>query len=336
MPPALNAVRLWSPQSRAQAPKETAAQRAVLARPAIPVNSPNATAAERARIPSRAGSRAAESDKGEANDILAHTETKGRAGRGFSDDPVFKTRSKVRLLHDARKCQSTDLARRALLLPDEALTCTSKLRVIPAALYPIFVERAADDKSGRRTSTSCRPAEKDGYRWRLPNGNTLEKEARLAGLFNGVEAEFDLDKTGMKMARAFNADAKPAQKARDSVFRFGLRVRLARTHKRSRPNVLRAGVQISRSGRRAGRAQRGGVLRASAICDLVEAAIAAAKREAEDRRSAILPPRNIAPRPLITSGAAALRVVEAPPPVEARRAGDRRRHSILRSETARG
>ena len=34
------------------------------------------------------------------------------------------------------------------------------------------------------------------------------------------------------------------------------------------------------------------IIRASALYDLVEATIAAAKREAEDRRSAILPPRN--------------------------------------------
>jgi hypothetical protein len=59
------------------------------------------------------------------------------------------------------------------------------------------------------------------------------------------------------------------------------------------------------------------VLRASAVGDLIEASIAAAKREAEDRRSAILPPRNIGPRPLITSGATALRAVETPPPPDA-------------------
>ena len=57
------------------------------------------------------------------------------------------------------------------------------------------------------------------------------------------------------------------------------------------------------------------ILRASAVCDLVEAAIAAAKREAEDRRSAmILPPRKPTPRPLITSGATALIQPQAPPP----------------------
>ena len=56
------------------------------------------------------------------------------------------------------------------------------------------------------------------------------------------------------------------------------------------------------------------VIRANALCDLVEAAIAAAKQEAEDRKGAILPPRNVAPRPLFTSGSAALRAVEAPPP----------------------
>jgi hypothetical protein len=56
------------------------------------------------------------------------------------------------------------------------------------------------------------------------------------------------------------------------------------------------------------------ILRASAVCDLVEAAIVAAKQQAEDRKGAILPPRNMGPKPLITSGATALKLVETPPP----------------------
>ena len=58
------------------------------------------------------------------------------------------------------------------------------------------------------------------------------------------------------------------------------------------------------------------VLRASAICDLVEATIAAAKREAENRKVAILPPRMAGPRPLITSGAAVLKAVDTASPID--------------------
>jgi hypothetical protein len=32
------------------------------------------------------------------------------------------------------------------LLPDEAQTCVDRLRVIPAVLYSMFVERALDEK----------------------------------------------------------------------------------------------------------------------------------------------------------------------------------------------
>ena len=78
---------------------------------------------------------------------LAHTETKGRTRRGFSDDPVFKTRAKVRLLHGVSKMPKHGLGAPGLYcLPDEALTCTSKLRVVSGALYPIFVERGGSDK----------------------------------------------------------------------------------------------------------------------------------------------------------------------------------------------
>jgi hypothetical protein len=50
------------------------------------------------------------------------------------------------------------------------------------------------------------------------------------------------------------------------------------------------------------------------VYELVEIAIAAAKREAEDRRGAILLPHKPALRPLITSGNAALKAVETAPP----------------------
>ena len=51
--------------------------------------------------------------------------------------------------------------------------------------------------------------------------------------------------------------------------------------------------------------------------DLVEIAIAAAKREAEDRTGAILLPHRSALRSLITSRNAALKAVETAPPPDA-------------------
>ena len=62
------------------------------------------------------------------------------------------------------------------------------------------------------------------------------------------------------------------------------------------------------------------ILRASAVCDLIETAVAAAKREsaflAEDHGRAILPPHRPTMRPFITSGATALRAVETAPPIQ--------------------
>jgi hypothetical protein len=102
-------------------------------------------------------------------------------------------------------------ARRApglYLLPDEAQTCVKTLRAILGVLYSVFVERGPDDKFVIEHHALPPEAEKDEYRWRLPSGNVIEKEARLAGVFSGLDAELDLAKTGMKVARAFNSDAK--------------------------------------------------------------------------------------------------------------------------------
>ena len=72
----------------------------------------------------------------------------------------------------------------------------------------LCVERSTSDKWGRRTLFLPADAEKNGFGWRLSNGNMLEKEARLAGLFIGVDAELDLARTAMRVARGFNSDAK--------------------------------------------------------------------------------------------------------------------------------
>jgi hypothetical protein len=252
---------------------------------------------------------------------------KAHAGRGFSDDPALTARHKIRLLQNTSKLPKHGQGQPGLFLqPDEAATCTSRLRVVLGKVYSTYVERSPDGKpAGREHLHLPADAEKDssGFGWRLSNGNMLETEARLAGLFNGLEAELDLKATGMKVARALNTDAK-AKATKHGVPLFGLAYEFGSTELSNDRGQTYHGVTfqfIGAVGEPEGPSEEE-VLRASALCDVVEAAIAAAKREAEDRRSAPwtssgLPPRNVEPRPLITSGAAALRVVEAPPPVEA-------------------
>ena len=203
------------------------------------------------------------------------------------------------------------------------MTCTSKLRVILGAVYSTYVERAPDGKPVGREHLHLPPdAEKDGFGWRLSNGNMLETEARLAGLFNGARGRARLEPDR-------NASGQGAQQRRKGrankhdVPIFGLAYEFASTELTNDRGQNYHSVTfqfIGAVGEAEGPTEEE-ILKASAMCDLVEAAIAAAKREAEDRRSAPstssgLPPRNSGPRPLITSGAAALKVVEAPPPLE--------------------
>ena len=98
------------------------------------------------------------------------------------------------------------------VLPDEAQTCIATLRGVLGAIYPVWVERTENDRFVGEHFVLPNDAEKDGYRWRLPGGNVLDKEARIAGVFGGIEAEFDLAKTSMKVARVLNADAKARMK----------------------------------------------------------------------------------------------------------------------------
>ena len=237
------------------------------------------------------------------------------AGRGVSDDPALTARHKIRLLQNTSKLPRHGQGAPGLfLLPDEFLTCASKLRVILGAVYSTSVERALDGKPVGREHLHLPPdAEKDGFGWRLSNGNMLETEARLAGLFNGLEAELDLNRTGMRVAKALNSDAK-ARANKHDVPIFGLAYEFASTELTNDRGQNYHSVTfqfIGAVGEAEGPTEEE-ILKASAMCDLVEAAIAAAKREAEDRRSAPstssgLPPRNSGPRPLITSGAAALK-----------------------------
>jgi hypothetical protein len=243
---------------------------------------------------------------------------KAHAGRGFSDDPALTTRHKARLLQHTSKLPKHGQGVPGLwILPGEAQTCTSKLRVIAGYVYSILVERTTSDRWVEDHQVLPSDAEKDGYGWRLPNKNVIEKEARLVGVFGGIDAELDLAKTAMKVARAFNSDAK-ARATRFNVPIFGLAYELGSqelVNDRGQPYFGPTFEFIGAVGEPEGPSEEE-IIRASALHDLVESAIAAAKREAEDRRSAILPPRNLAPRPLITSGVPALRAVKAPAPVD--------------------
>ena len=147
---------------------------------------------------------------------------KAHAGRGFSSDPALTTRHKARLLQHTSKLPKHGQGVPGLwILPDEAQTCTSKLRVIAGYVYSILVERTTSDRWVEDHQVLPPDAEKDGYGWRLPNKNVIEKEARLVGVFGGIDAELDLAKTAMKVARAFNSDAK-ARATRFNVPIFGL------------------------------------------------------------------------------------------------------------------
>ena len=233
---------------------------------------------------------------------------KAHAGRGFSNDPALLARHKVRLLQNTSKLPKHGHGAPGLwLLPDEASSCTSKVRLVAGALYSIFVEKTSDDKWVSEHHVLPFDAEKVGYNWRLPGGNTIEKEARIAGVFNRVvDGELDLSRTAMKTAKAFNTDARSRATKLDVPI-FGLAYELGSqdlVNDRGQPYWGPTFEFIGAVGDPEGPSEEE-IIRAGAICDLVEATIAAAKREAEDHRSAILPPRNIAPRPLITSGAAA-------------------------------
>jgi hypothetical protein len=233
---------------------------------------------------------------------------KAAAGRGASNDPALLTRSKVRLLQNVSKLPKHGRgAPGQYVVPGDDQPCLATLRVVLAILYPVWVERMENDKFVGEHFVLPDDAEKDGYRWRLPGGGMLDKEARLAGVFESVEAELDLAKTSMKVARAFNADAKARMKKLGLPL-FGLAYEFGSQELINDRGQTYYGPTFTFLG---GPADPDGpseeeIIRASALFDIVEATLADAKREqAEDHKAAILPPRMAGPRPLITSGATA-------------------------------
>jgi hypothetical protein len=206
---------------------------------------------------------------------------KAAAGRGVSNDPALLTRSKVRLLQNTSKMPKHGRGAPGLyLLPDEAQTCVKTLRVVSGILYSVFVEHGPDDKPVREHHVLPSEAEKDGYRWRLPNGNVIEKEARLAGVFNGLDAELDLAKTGMKVARALNSDAK-ARVSKLGLPLFGLAYQFGSeelVNDRGQTYFGATFAFLGAAGEPDGPAEEE-IIRASALCGVVEAILEEAKRE---------------------------------------------------------
>jgi hypothetical protein len=206
---------------------------------------------------------------------------KAAAGRGVSNDPTLLNRSKVRLLQNTSKMPKHGRGAPGLyVLPDEAQTCVKTLRVISGILYSVFIERTPDDKFANEHLLLPGGAEQDGYRWRF-SGNVIEKEARLAGVFNGLDAEFDLAKTGMKVARAFNTEAK----ARASKLRlplYGLAYEFGAqdlVNERGQPYFGPTFAFLGAADEADGPSEDE-IIRATVLCDLVEATLADAKREA--------------------------------------------------------
>jgi hypothetical protein len=225
---------------------------------------------------------------------------KAAAGRGVSDDPALLTRSKVRLLQNVSKLPKHGRGAPGMfVLPDEVQTCATALRAVLGVIYPVWVERTENDKFVGERFVLPDDAEKDGYRWRLSGGNVLDREARIAGLFEGLEAELDLAKTSMRVARALNADAKARMKKLGLPL-FGLSYEItAQEITNDRGQVYYAPVFTFLGGP----ADPGGpseeeIIRASALCDIVEATVAEAKRELVESMTALAPGRMlITPQP---------------------------------------
>jgi hypothetical protein len=227
---------------------------------------------------------------------------KAAAGRGVSNDTALLTRTKLRLWQPAsRPPRHGRGAPGMFVLPDDNQTCLTALRSILGVIYPVWVEHTENNKFVGEHFALPNGAEKDGYRWLLPSGNVLDKEARVAGLFEGVEAELDLAKTSMKVARTFNADAKARMKKLGLPL-FGLSYELTAqevTNDRGQvyftPVFTFLGGPIDPDG-----PSEQEIIRASALCDIVEASVDEAKRELVEsmKRLEITPGRMlITPQP---------------------------------------
>jgi hypothetical protein len=211
---------------------------------------------------------------------------KARAGQGVSNEAALLTRSKVRLLANTSKLPKHGRGRPGLYqLADEAQTCVAKMRVVPAILYSVYVEKTPDEKFTGRDYLALPPdVEREGYVWRCRSGNFLEQTPRLAGVFDGHEAEFDFSGTASKVARAFNTEAKSRLKKLElplgaTIWEFGAQELL---NTRQQPYWSPTYVYVAAAGEPDGPSEAD-IMKALAIADTVEAAIAEAMKEANER-----------------------------------------------------
>ena len=220
---------------------------------------------------------------------------KARAGQGVSNDPQLLTRLKVRLLQNTSKLPKHGRGSAGQwCLPDEGMTCVASMRVVPAIVYGTYVEKTPDDKfAGREHLALPTGVEREDWVWRLPGGNFLEYTPRLAGVFQGLEGDADFAKTASKALRAFNSEAKSRTKKLGmplaaTAWRFGT---TELTNERGQPYWGSTHEYLAAAGEPDGPSEAD-IMKALAIADTVEAAIAEAQKEPGER-----PQRAIESRP---------------------------------------
>ena len=127
---------------------------------------------------------------------------------------------------------------------------------------------------------------REDYVWRCGSGNFLEHTPRLAGVFEGLEAELDFSGTASKVARAFNTEAKSRLKKLKlplgaTTWEFGAHELL---NTRQQPYWSPTYTYIAAAGEPDGPSEAD-IMKALAIADIVEAAIAEAMKEANEKAS---------------------------------------------------
>ena len=199
---------------------------------------------------------------------------KAHAGRGFSNDPALLLRSKVRLLQTRSTKPKHGQGEPGLfLLPDESQTCTIEAsRHFGRGLFDLRRALAGWQAYGPR---ALRPAgrRREGRLWLAA---AQRKHARDGGAARRPvqrrRGRARPDRTGMRVARALNSDAK-ARANKHDVPIFGLAYEFASTELTNDRGQNYYSVTFNSSERLARRRgpPRRRSFRASAMCDLVEA-----------------------------------------------------------------
>jgi hypothetical protein len=221
---------------------------------------------------------------------------RARAGQGVSNDPQLLTRLKVRLLQNTSKLPKHGRGSAGQwCLPDEGMTCVASMRVVPAIVYGAYVEKTPDDKfAGREYLVLPTGVEREDWVWRLRGGNFLEYTPRLAGVFEGLQGEADFAKTANRALRAFNREAKSRTKKLGlplaaTAWRFGA---TELTNERGQPYWGPTHTYVAAAGEPDGPSEAD-IMKALAIADTVEAAIAEAMKEANERASRAIESRPV-------------------------------------------